>query len=542
MKNEKVIFLLVDTQIIDEQMLEDINNVLNSGDVPNLYKTDDLEDITSVGKPECQRKGIQLSEMNIMSQYILRVKKNIHVILAMSPIGEAFRSRLRMFPSLINCCTIDWFSDWPEEALISVARGQLMEEDLGIDSSIESLVLFFKVIHKSVEETSVKFLNELRRHIYVTPTSYLELLRCFKNLLIDKRNQLQVQRSRFSGGVERLIKAASEVEQMKIELTKMKPELAEAQVQSEKMMEHIVVDKAEAEETQKHVAKDEAEAQEKADEVERLQSQAQGELDEALPLLDKALESVKSLKRDHIVEVKSFTAPSEGVILTMEAVCVMFRIKPVKKNDPNKLGGKIEDYWESAKNDLLKNPKQLLEELINYKKDEITEELIERVAPKVQNEKFKPEIIKASSVACEAMCKWVHAMYNFYHVNKQVEPLRKQVSQLNSELEVSRGKLRDAKAKLKAVTDKIEALERDYESCIQRQDFLKEKINDCEVKLERAEKLIGGLGGEQVRWTREAEHLTERITKLPGDCALSAGMVAYAGAFTGTYRQALEVK
>ena len=48
-------------------MLEDINNVLNAGDVPNIYKTDDWEDISAVGKPECQRKGIMLSEMNIMS-------------------------------------------------------------------------------------------------------------------------------------------------------------------------------------------------------------------------------------------------------------------------------------------------------------------------------------------------------------------------------------------------------------------------------------------------------------------------------------------
>ena len=158
-KNERVIFMLVDTQIIDEQMLEDTNNVLNSGDVPNIYKQqDDWEDISGVGKPECLRKGIILSEMNIMSQYLLRVKKNIHIILAMSPIGEAFRSRLRMFPSLINCCTIDWFSEWPEEALISVARGQLTEDELGIDNQIEPLVQLFKVIHKSVEIESARFL------------------------------------------------------------------------------------------------------------------------------------------------------------------------------------------------------------------------------------------------------------------------------------------------------------------------------------------------------------------------------------------------
>lgn len=45
-------FLFCDTQIIDEQMLEDINNVLNSGDVPGLYKPEDMEDINEIGKTE----------------------------------------------------------------------------------------------------------------------------------------------------------------------------------------------------------------------------------------------------------------------------------------------------------------------------------------------------------------------------------------------------------------------------------------------------------------------------------------------------------
>ena len=37
----------------------------------------------------------------------------MHVVLAFSPIGEAFRRRLRMFPSIVNCSTIDWFLPWP---------------------------------------------------------------------------------------------------------------------------------------------------------------------------------------------------------------------------------------------------------------------------------------------------------------------------------------------------------------------------------------------------------------------------------------------
>ena len=63
--------------------------------------------------------------MNLFTVYLARVKKNMHCVLAMSPIGDAFTTRLRMFPSLVNCCTIDWFTEWPEEALEGVGRGQL---------------------------------------------------------------------------------------------------------------------------------------------------------------------------------------------------------------------------------------------------------------------------------------------------------------------------------------------------------------------------------------------------------------------------------
>jgi dynein heavy chain, axonemal len=49
----------------------------------------------------------------------------------MSPLGEAFRTRLRMFPSLVNCCAIDWFMEWPDEALESVARRTLGSEAQG---------------------------------------------------------------------------------------------------------------------------------------------------------------------------------------------------------------------------------------------------------------------------------------------------------------------------------------------------------------------------------------------------------------------------
>jgi len=73
----------------------------------------------------------------MFSQYLMKLKANIHVVIAMSPLGEIFRQRLRMFPSLVNCCTIDWFTEWPEEALVGVGSGAIRDCDLGLDEKFD---------------------------------------------------------------------------------------------------------------------------------------------------------------------------------------------------------------------------------------------------------------------------------------------------------------------------------------------------------------------------------------------------------------------
>lgn len=105
-------------------------------------------------------QGLPLTKLAIYSFFVQRVKEHLHLVLCMSPVGDAFRwaclsmptsstawcltaapsslltsslcalttgrvpcrQRLRMFPALINGCTIDWFREWPQEALSSVAN------------------------------------------------------------------------------------------------------------------------------------------------------------------------------------------------------------------------------------------------------------------------------------------------------------------------------------------------------------------------------------------------------------------------------------
>lgn len=59
----------------------------------------------------------------------------------------------------------------------------------------------------------------------------------------------------------------------------------------------------------------------------------------------------------------------------------------------------------------------------------------------------------------------------------------------------------------------------------------------CQKKLERAEQLIGGLGGEKDRWSQSAKELGIKFINTTGDVLISSGLVAYLGAFTSAFRQ-----
>lgn len=92
-----------------------------------------------------------MTPLALYSFFIERVRQNLHVVLVMSPIGDSFRARLRMFPSVVNCCTIDWFTAWPPDALERVAHTFLGQIDMQT-SLVNQAVDMCKFFHTSVQE------------------------------------------------------------------------------------------------------------------------------------------------------------------------------------------------------------------------------------------------------------------------------------------------------------------------------------------------------------------------------------------------------
>lgn len=176
-------------------------------------------------------------------------------------------------------------------------------------------------------------------------------------------------------------------------------------------------------------------------------------------------------------------------------------------------GKMIEDFWGPSKK--LLGDLKFLDSLKAYDKDNIPAPYIKKIRDKfVDNPDFQPSVIKNVSSACEGLCKWVRAMEMYERVAKVVAPKKERLKLAEDELSVQMEMLSVKRAELKEVVDRLQSLNDELDAMIKKKKELEDNIELCSQKLIRAEKLIGGLGGEKDRWTEAARQLGIRYIKM----------------------------
>ena len=144
---------------------------------------------------------------------------------------------------------------------------------------------------------TVKFQQQLRRINYVTPTSYLELIYTFKSLRGVKAGDVNMMRSRYDVGLQRLRGCADKVAIMQKELTDLQPVLVRKNAEVDELLIVLAKDGAEAEEMEKKCLEEEAVATKSAAEAKELSDSCEAALAKALPALAAATEALKSQRK-----------------------------------------------------------------------------------------------------------------------------------------------------------------------------------------------------------------------------------------------------
>ena len=100
-KGLPMVFLMTDSQVIDDRFLIYINAILASSWISGLFAKDEIDGMLGNINNEAKAAGIpDLPELRL-AFLISRIRTNFHVVLCFSPVGDIFRIRARRFPALI---------------------------------------------------------------------------------------------------------------------------------------------------------------------------------------------------------------------------------------------------------------------------------------------------------------------------------------------------------------------------------------------------------------------------------------------------------
>ncbi|ESO06977.1 hypothetical protein HELRODRAFT_171012 [Helobdella robusta] len=527
LKNLGVMFLMTEGQVPDEKFLVLINDLLATGEIPELFPDDEIDNIVNAMRPEVKANGLFDSRENCWKFFIERIRQFLKVVLCFSPQGSSLRNRSRKFPAIINTTCIDWFHEWPIEALVSVSRRFLGEIEGLTPDMCDSISDFMSHVHQSVNEVSVSYLMNERRYNYTTPKSFLEQISLYRNLVSSKFNEIHQNTVRLVNGLEKLESASGQVDELKKTLVVQEKELA---IKNEEANKLIAVVKGETDKVsaERAITNDEEKKVKIInDEVSVKFIECEADLRKAQPALDAAKAALDTLNRNNLTELKGFTSPPSAVVKVAAAVIVLMSAPSGKV--PKDRG------WRIAKG-IMNKVDDFLLSLINYKKESIPPMVQKAVQPYLDDPEFEPEYIKTKSFAAAGLCAWVINIMKFYEVFCEVEPKRLALEDATRQLNDAEQKLNLLRQKLAVLQDALGKLTKEYEKATKAKAKCQAEADQTAKTIDLSNRLVLGLASENVRWHQAVETFNIQAGTVPGDILLVTAFISYVGCFTKPYR------
>ncbi|KAK3083644.1 hypothetical protein FSP39_000711 [Pinctada imbricata] len=529
MENKKMVFLFTDQHVAEEGFLELINNMLTSGMVPALFADDEKESIIGSIRQEATAAGYPHAREMVWQYFVTKCANNLHVVLAMSPVGDALRTRCRNFPGMVNNANIDWFFPWPEQALYAVASvfispdNQLIPED-----KREEVVSHIVMVHQNVGHYSKLFQQRLRRNNYVTPKNYLDFINSYLKLLEEKDKFILSQCDRLAGGLQKIAEASEQLAVLNDRLAVQKVAVEEKTIACENMLKDISSGTEEA--TEKKTL-----AQAKGKDIEEQnvviaveKKDAEDSLAEALPALEAARLALEDLDKGDVTEIRSFAKPPAEVQRVLECIVIFKGIREVS--------------WKSAK--AMMAEANFLKSLMEMDVDGITTRQTQAVKALLSDKSLtlSVETMKNVSKAGTGLLKFVEAVMGYCSVAREIKPKREKVARLEKNYFQAKRELEKINNEINKLEDTLKQLGIKYEEAMSERQKLEEETAIMERRLIAADKLISGLGSENVRWMKDLEELKSKRIKLLGDCLVGSAFLSYVGAFSWEFRDELVYK
>ena len=495
-ENKETLLYIEDHQLVTPAILETVNSLLSSGEVPGLFTNIELDQMFGPLKEQMMSEGSMMSPFDF---FTARVKAGLHIALSMDPTDAEWASRTESNPALFTRCSMHWMDGWSEEGMQAVPQMLLKE--------------VFDVSQEDDDGSIVEQMSAVQRVVGGTPRQYVTFVDQYRRIFTRKRKEQMDSRNHLTAGLTKLEEAAEAVSQLSEQAVEQQKLLAEKQEQADEALQRITVSMAAASERKKEVEiLQEKLGKEEAD-LNHQKLGIEDELKDVQPLIDAARAAVGQIKSDNINEIKSLRTPPDGILAVLEAVLILM-------NNPD-------TSWAGQKKFL--GSRGVKDEIINFDAHTVTaknREIVRQIL-RDKEELFEHKNILRVSVAAAPLAAWVKANVKYSLVLEKIAPLEKILGELEQSLDSSRERVSECEQELKALDEEVVELKNEFGRRTGEAEALKISLKKAEDQLEAAQRLLGKLGGEKDRWSEQVASLDVELRALPLNSLLAAGFISY---------------
>ncbi|DBA00111.1 TPA: hypothetical protein N0F65_000402 [Lagenidium giganteum] len=500
-EGQHYVLYLEDHHFTQDAILEITNSLLSSGEVPGLYTHEEIEPQIAPLKEKMLESIGSGEHRTVYDFFVSRVCQYVHVVLGMDSRHPQFLMRCESNPALYTRCAIVWMGEWNNASMKKIPELLLNGSEL-----VDSLPKTTKLI-ASLYETSKEY--------GATPREFVCFLGSWRSLFEAKCKQNVLEIKHLKSGLSKLEEASATVDELSKNAAVKKKELSAAQTLADEAMDEIknALDKAsinrrEVEELKKQLAKAEEATNGRKREIEQ-------ELGEITPILQSAKEAVGNIKSDNLNEIRSLKMPPEPIHDVLSAVLMLLGIQDTSWNSMKKFLGN-----RGVKDDIL-----------NYDARRITPDISKAVTKLVKSKasSFDHETIYRVSVAAAPLATWVKANLKYSMVLNKIEPLEADLAEAKRSLEASQQRLQQCESELKKIDVKVDKMKAQFAEKTKEAEILRVGLERAESTLDKAQGLLGKLGGEKKRWSEQVKELESRLLELPIRMLLAAAFTTFLG-------------
>ena len=548
-ENEEVVLYIEDHQMSLSVVLESINSLLSSGEVPGLYKHEELGPLLEPLREEMQDVGGFRTPYEF---FVHRIRNNLHVAIAMDPTNPTFEINCESNPALYTRCALLWMGQWSRQSLLALPKMLLPHffdteddsyKDTVLDDDSQTLLTACVNVHASrcagakrrgggggggggedgSSSSSTSSSDEQNKN--ASPRDYISFLTTFESLYQAKRGGVEQSISRLQSGLSKLRDAATTVDELSGNAKEKAKELQIKQDIADKAMDQITDALEQASERRKEVQVLREEMQEEEKKTVQQKDKITAELVDVQPILEQAQKAVGGIKSDNLNEIRHLKMPPEAIHDVLSAVLMLLGVRDTS--------------WLSMKKFL--GQRGVKDEILNYDAHQMTPQIRKSVAKvlRAKANSFDDANIYRVSVAAAPMALWVKANVRYSLVLDKIEPLERDLAEANRTLQRSQDRLDECQGELDQIDNKVKELKDVFKSKTREAESLRQGLERTQETLVKAETLLGKLSGEQDRWDSQVNELESEKDSLPMQMLVAAGFNTYLAKRPEDVRQAV---